>query len=141
MASLQPAFFDTNIVVYQFDRTSPVKEKKSQELFEQYIAEDKAFISSQVVQEFMNVALRKFDTQIPARELKLTIEELLSPICQHFPTIDYYYRALALFLRESISFYDALIIQAAIDLGCSILYSEDLQTGRVYGSVRVKNPF
>jgi len=141
MSSKNKAFFDTNIWVYQFDRTAPAKQKRAEELVEQYIIAEQAVISTQVVQEFMNVALKKFDAQIPADELELIAREILKPLCQHVPSFDFYERTLRLYRSESINFYDALIVQAALDLECKTLYSEDLQSDRSYGILTVKNPF
>jgi predicted nucleic acid-binding protein len=69
------------------------------------------------------------------------VSRLLKPLCAHVPTIEFYERSLKLFASHSLGFYDALIIQAANDLGCRTLYSEDLQDGQRFGSLTVKNPF
>lgn len=141
MATKAKVFFDTNILVYQFDRTSPAKQKRAQQLIGQHILEENAVISSQVVQEFMNVALNKFKTKLSAEDVDVVMTELLKPLCVHFPTFDFYERASKLYVSNSVSFYDALVIQAALDLDCTLLYSEDLQNGRRFGSLTVKNPF
>ncbi len=134
-------FLDTNVLVYQFDRTAPTKQKQAQQLIEKLIRSEQAVISSQVVQEFMNVALTKFDTSIPANELKLVIQDLLKPLCRHIPSFDFYERALDLYQLNSLSFYDAHIIQAAIDLNCTTLYSEDLQSGQKFSKLTITSPF
>ncbi|MFI5141140.1 MAG: PIN domain-containing protein [Bacteroidia bacterium] len=100
-----------------------------------------AVISSQVVQEFMNVALKQFKIKLSAIELELVMRELLKPLCAHTPNFNFYEQTLKLYSAYSIGFYDALIVQAAIDLGCSTLYSEDLQDGQQFGTVVIKNPF
>ena len=141
MAKSGLVFFDTNVLVYQFDRTDKAKQRVAEQLIDQHFEADDSVISTQVVQEFMNVAIKKFDSQIPEKELELAMDDLLSPLCKHFPTIDYYYRALNLFRAQSLSFYDALIVQAALDLGCDTLYSEDLQAGQKFGKLTVVNPF
>lgn len=51
------------------------------------------------------------------------------------------WRAAARSIADQLSFRDALIVEAAVDSGCQRLYSEDLQNGRVYGTVTVRNPF
>jgi predicted nucleic acid-binding protein len=134
-------FLDTNVLVYQFDRTNSTKQSTAQDLIKELILENKVVISSQVVQEFINVALKKFDTQIPTHEVQLVIDDLLMPLCAHVPSRDFYKKAVGLFSSNSLNFYDALIIQAAIDLECNILFSEDLQDGQLFGNLQVINPF
>jgi predicted nucleic acid-binding protein len=141
MPAKDKVFFDTNVLVYQFDHTAPAKQKQAQKLIEQCISKKQAVISSQVVQEFMNVGLRKFSSSLSIDELELVITQVLKPLCQHIPTFDFYERALALYKLNSLSLYDSLIIQAAIDLSCTTLYSEDLQDGQQFGMLTITNPF
>ncbi len=141
MASNPPIFIDTNIWVYQFDHTDKVKQAKAQALIEQLIRSERAVVSSQVVQEFANVALNKFKTKLSPNELETFLGQILKPLCQHFPSFEFYERALKLLQLYSLSFYDSLIVQAALDLDCKTLYSEDLQAGQTYSGVKVVNPF
>lgn len=141
MATKTKIFLDTNILVYQFDRSAPIKQRRAEEIIKQCILEESAVISSQVVQEFMNVSLKKFETPLSAEDLGAVLDNILEPFCAHFPTFEFYKRTLKLHALNSISFYDALIIQAAIDLDCKLLYSEDLQDGRQFGPLTLKNPF
>ncbi len=134
-------FFDTNVLVYQFDRTAIVKQRRAEELIEHHVLEQNAVISSQVIQEFMNVSLKKFSTKLSAEELGLVMTELLKPLCAHVPSFDFYERTLRLYASTSLNFYDTLIVQAALDLGCKVLYSEDLQEGQKFGALTVQNPF
>ena len=141
MTELKLAFLDTNILVYQFDRDNKIKQKKSQVLIEQLLKNNQAVISSQVMQEFVNVSLKKFKTTILPEELEMFMTDILKPLCQHFPSYDFYKRAIKLFRAYSLNYYDALILQAAIDLGCQTLYSEDLQDGQKFGGLTIVNPF
>jgi predicted nucleic acid-binding protein len=141
MASKDKVFFDTNILVYQFDKSAPIKQHRAIEVIEKHIGNKSALISSQVVQEFMNAALNKFDTKLSVAQLELVMDSLLKPLCHHFPVFDYYKRALRLYSSNSLDFYDALIVQAALDLDCKILFSEDLQDGQKFYGLTVKNPF
>lgn len=134
-------FLDTSILVYQFDKTNPKKQLKAQKLIESTLLNQTAVISTQVVQEFFNVALKKFNTNINPTDVDLIIQDLLDSLCEHKPSISFYQRAVSLFAKNSLSFYDALIIQAAIDLDCSVLYSEDLQHNQQFGSIKIINPF
>lgn len=134
-------FFDTNVLVYQFDHTSPEKREIAQTLIGRYLASGEPVISTQVVQEFINVALKKFTDTMSPEELGLFTAELLSPLCKHTPSLDFYMRSVSLYKSHNLQFYDSLIVQAAMDLGCAILYSEDLQHGQKFGRLIVKNPF
>jgi predicted nucleic acid-binding protein len=134
-------FLDTNIIVYQFDQLEPQKQKQAFELVNKLVLNSQAVISYQVIQEFMNVALKKFTKFMSAQELQETLSDLLRPMCKYFPSFDFYERALSLYSLHTISPYDALIIQAALDLNCDVLYSEDLQDGQQFGNLQVVNPF
>ena len=134
-------FLDTNIFVYSLDLNSPAKAKVAQALVRRAVDTGKGAISYQVVQEFFNVVLRKFaEPMSPAdaeQYLAITFRQLLSvyfsaALCGE---------ALRLYGQYRLSWYDALIVAAAIEAECAVLYSEDLQDGRTFGSLRVKNPF
>lgn len=141
MTAKKSVFFDTNVLVYQFDKSVPSKQKQAIELIERYGFDGKAMISTQVTQEFMNVALKGFAIKLSFAELELVIEDLLKPLCAHSPNLDFYKRALKLCASNSINFYDALIVQAALDCGCVKLYSEDMQDGQQFDSLTIINPF
>ncbi len=89
----------------------------------------------------MNVALKKLTKFTSAQELQETISDLLRPMCKYFPSFEFYERALSLYSLNNISPCDALIIQAALDLNCEVLYSVDLQDGHTFGKLEVVNPF
>jgi predicted nucleic acid-binding protein len=141
MAVKDNVFFDTNVLVYQFDKTAPKKQRQAIELIERYGFDGRAMISTQVAQEFMNVALKGFAIKLTPTELELVIDDLLKPLCAHSPNFDFYRRALRLCASNSISFYDSLIVQAALDCGCVKLYSEDMQDGQQLDSLTIINPF
>jgi predicted nucleic acid-binding protein len=65
----------------------------------------------------------------------------LLPLCRHSPSALFYDRALLLKEATGFSFYDSLIVAAAVDTGCSTLLSEDLQDGRTVQGVKIVNPF
>lgn len=132
-------FLDTNVLVYAYDSRNRRKQDIARSLVRKLLG-GKGVISTQVVQEFCNVALHP-QKALTADDIELVFDEVLLILLRHVPSVGFYRRALKLCQYEQLSFYDALIIQAAIDLGCKTLYSEDLQDGRVYGGVKVKNPF
>jgi predicted nucleic acid-binding protein len=141
MTTKNNVFFDTNVLVYQFDKSTPQKRKQAIELIERYGFNGQAMISTQVAQEFMNVALKGFAIKLSFAELELVIDDLLKPLCAHSPNLDFYKQSLKLCASYSINFYDALIIQAALDCGCVKLYSEDMQDGQQFDNLTIINPF
>lgn len=134
-------FLDTNIFVYSFDVTTPIKQKIAQNLIYAALHTQRGVISSQIIQEFLNLALRKFAHPLSSTESKEYLQGILLPLCQHFPTVSFYDRALSVRDETGYSFYDALVVAAAADIGCSILLSEDLQNGRKVQGVTIMNPF
>jgi len=69
------------------------------------------------------------------------LNKILWPLCGHIPSREFYERALRIKAETGYAFYDALIVTAAVESGCRVLYSEDLQHDRVVQSVRIMNPF
>ena len=134
-------FIDTNIFVYMFDAGAPMKAKKSKQIISRAVNEGLGIISYQVVQEFFNVASKKFSKPMSMYECLYLLDSLFMPICAVFPSIDFYKTAFAVKDEAGCSFYDALIIAAAVQEKCSLLYSEDLQHGRVISGVKIQNPF
>lgn len=134
-------FIDTNIFIYAHDESDIRKSHKARTLLLELTSTRKGCISTQVIQEFCNVALRKAVSPLKTKDVSVILRELMSPLLAHYPDEAFYTRALKTYERYSLSFYDSLIVQAAIDLNCSILYSEDLQNDAQYGEVKVVNPF
>ncbi|MCL4858913.1 MAG: PIN domain-containing protein [Caldilineaceae bacterium] len=134
-------FLDTNILVYSFDHTAPDKQRVAQELIETALSTQRGLISTQVVQEFLNVLLRKFQQPMAVADAREYLHAVLLPLCQHFPSMVFYERALRIEQETGYSWYDALIIAAAAETGCRILISEDLQAGQTMHGVTIVNPF
>lgn len=134
-------FLDTNILIYVFDRTAPEKQGEAAKLVRQAVLTGQGLISTQVVQEFLHAARRKFERPMTLDERRQHLELVLAPLCQYFPSISSYDRALLIADETGYAFYDALIVTAAVESGCRILYSEDLQHDRVIQGVRTVNPF
>jgi len=134
-------FLDTNIVVYSFDADSPQKKRRAQELVEQALRTHEGVVSTQVVQEFLNVATSKFTAPLTFSDAQQYLHDVLAPLCTVFPSIDLFQQALVLQQETKYSFYDSLIIGGALQAGCEILYSEDLQHGQQIRGLRILNPF
>ena len=127
------AFFDTNILVYA--ATSDVKKRRAADCLEQG-----GVVSVQVFNEFVHVARRKFRLAWPQIELALSqfqisLDDVL-PIA-----LTTHNSAVAIARDYQLSFFDALIVAAALEAGCDTLYSEDMQHGQTFGSLRIENPF
>ena len=134
-------FLDTNIFVYTFDDREPKKKARAQELVSDALSHRRGIISFQVVQEFLNVATRKFAQPLSSSDARVYLDRVLGPLCEVLPTLDLYRSALGLAERWKFSFYDSVIIAAAIQGECEILYSEDLQHRQSVEGVSVVNPF
>jgi len=81
-------FMDSNILIYTFDSHAPRKQKKARELVATALKTQKGIISFQVVQEFLNVATRKFETPLTEAEAEKYINQVLTPLCEVFANIE-----------------------------------------------------
>lgn len=135
------AFLDTNVLVYTFDAAAPAKRQRAGQLVETALADRSAFISSQVVQEFLNVATRRFASPMTWIEARTYLHHVLSPLCEVLVTPDLCARAMTHAERFGFRLYDALIVAAAQHGGAGILYTEDLQHGQVVDGLRIVDPF
>ena len=127
-------FFDTNVLLYLLS-----SDTAKADWVEAALAAG-ATISVQVLNEFASVALRKFGMQIGE------VREVLAPIigtCTIVPlTLTIHQRGLQVVERYGFSVYDSLIVAAALESGCTTLYTEDLQHGqRIEKTLMVRNPF
>lgn len=134
-------FLDTNIFVYSFDTTAPAKARKAVELIRQALTSGRGIISYQVAQEFLNVALRRFARPMSTREAEEYLTTVLRPLLAVHSSPGIYSAALQLAGRGDLSWYDSLIVAAAQEGRCDLLYSEDFQHGRKLGSLEIRNPF
>ena len=134
-------FLDTNIFVYSFDPAAPAKAKRATELIRQAIATRKGVVSYQVVQEFFNVALRRFIPAMTTTEAEQYLSTAFRPLLAVHSSQALYGEALRLQWKHKLSWYDSLIVSSAVEAECGILYSEDLQAGQRFGELLVKNPF
>src|SRR5208337_1538716 len=134
-------FLDTNIFVYSFNRGSAAKAQRSAQLIRQAVATRKGIVSYQVVQEFFNVALRRFAQPMTIAEAEQYLGTVFRPLLAVHSSQALYSEALRLKEKSRLSWYDSLIVAAAIATQCRFLYSEDLQPGRRFGDLQVENPF
>ena len=136
-----PEFLDSNIFIYLFDTQDDRKRGIAQGLIERALGNDSACISHQVVQEALNIVTRKLVPPLPPEAAQRFMEHSLLPLWRVMPSAALYAKALGLRARWQLSFYDALIVAAALEAGCKRLLSEDLQHGLRIEGLRIENPF
>ena len=122
-------FIDTNVFVYCFEESEPAKQKKAKSIVRHALVSGEGVISFQVVQEFLNVATRRFAKPMTASEASLYQNQVLMPLCHVFPSRELYEQALVIKERYELGFYDSLMLSAALENDCRKLLSEDLQAG------------
>ena len=134
-------FLDTNVLAYGFDEREPAKRAISEGIIKAGARTDALVISTQVLQEFYWTVSRKF---VPRLEPEIVDQALrdfarLQVVQVDVPMI---LAAAGRVRSASISFWDALIVEAALVSGATRLLTEDLQDGHVFdGVLRVENPF
>jgi len=138
-AELSLEFVDTNILVYAYDKTAGAKHLRAVTLLADLWQSRRGCISIQVLQEFYVVGRRTL-VGLRAPDLRAILRDL-SEWSLHTPTVTDVLDAAELQERMQVSFWDAMILQSAMTLGCRIIWSEDLNPGQQYGSVRLLNPF
>lgn len=134
-------FLDTNIFVYSFDKAASGKARVAARLVRTAIENGKGVISFQVVQEFLNVALRRFAKPMSASDAAQYLAAILRPLWTVQPSASLLTEGLRLYDEHHLGWYDSLIVAAALESECEILYSEDLQHGRRFEDLQIKNPF
>ena len=132
------SFIDTNVLVYAEASDAPDKQQAAVALLKQLYETGTGVLSTQVLQEYCNVAIKKLKLPVAHIRAQLDMYEQFE-VVQITPAI---IRAgLDLNQTRSVGFYDALIIASAQTAGCNVLFSEDLNTGEVVAGVQLLNPF
>jgi predicted nucleic acid-binding protein len=134
-------FLDTNIFVYSFDQSAAAKSKRAAQLIREALTTQKGVISYQVVQEFFNVALRRFSQPMQAADAELYLSTVFRPLLGVHSSPALFAEALHLQAQSGLLWYDSLIVAAAIQARCDLLFTEDLQHGQRFGALQVRNPF
>ena len=130
-------FIDTNIIIYANDRRNPDKQNRARSVVVELLRNGRGVISTQVLQEYANIAISKLNQpeEVVLRQLKIL--ETMEIIHQTPRMIR---RSIELRKVYSINFWDACIIANAEAAECDLLYSEDLNTGQFYSGIKVVNP-
>jgi predicted nucleic acid-binding protein len=134
-------FLDTNIFVYSFDDSVTDKKERARALVDEALSSHLGVISSQVAQEFLNVATRKFASPMNEQQAIHYLDTVLLPLCDVFTSADLFKESLSIRAETGFSFYDSLILAAACVTGCKAILTEDMQSGRLIRGVEIQNPF
>ncbi|MDI7276818.1 MAG: PIN domain-containing protein [Anaerolineae bacterium] len=133
-------FVDTNVLVYAHDASAGDRHARARRLIEHLWQARQGCLSTQVLQEFCVVSTRKGPRPLDHEKVARIIAQL-SQWRVHRPSVDSILSAMRVQARYRISFWDALIIQSALELGCTTIWSEDLNRGQAFETVTVANPF
>jgi len=132
-------FVDTNVLIYAHDRSAGLKHERARQLLERLWISGQGVLSTQVLHEVCINLRRKIAHPLPVDEIRRLLQDYLSwEVVVNTPAS--VLQALEIEVRYKISFWDALILQAAESAGAAVLYSEDLAAGQKYGPIHVVNP-
>jgi predicted nucleic acid-binding protein len=132
------SFFDTNVLVYADDKAAPAKQRRALELVAEHRRAGTGVVSLQVLQEYFVTVTRKLhvDPRIARRKV-----ELLAEFDVAAPEVADILAAIDLHRLHGFSFWDALVLRAAQQAGCRVLFSEDFQESREIDGIQIVNPF
>jgi len=139
-ASTNRDFFDSNILVYGYDRRDPAKRVRALGLLADAMESENGVVSAQVLGEFFNAVTRRIPEALSFEDAEEVVSQVaILPVVE----LDYVLvrRAIGTSRRYQISYWDALIVAAAERAGCTRILSEDLNPGQTYNGIPVVNPF
>jgi predicted nucleic acid-binding protein len=136
----QRQFVDTNVLIYAHDRSAGPKHQRAKALIQELWDSGGGCLSIQVLQEFYVNVTRKVAQPLTPESAAQIIGDL-SVWSVHRPSVDDVLYAIRLQSRFQLSFWDAMIVASALQLGCQVLWSEDLNPAQVYEQLSVANPF
>lgn len=132
-------FFDTNVLVYLFDSADAQRHARAVDRFAHALAHEHIVLSTQVLHEFFHIVTRKLRPALPPAEAALQVQRLcqFEVVGSHAQSVQ---DATALMQQHRLSWWDALILEAALRANAEVLLTEDGQPGRRFGALRVDNP-
>jgi predicted nucleic acid-binding protein len=139
-ADAELVFVDTNVLVYAYDRSAGMKRVRACSLLDELWSANRGCLSIQVLQEFFVSMTQKVHRPLSPQAAADILRDLLYWKL-HAPVGEDVLGAIDLQRRHRVSFWDAMILWSARQLGCRTLWSEDLNPDRSYDGVRVQNPF
>ena len=133
-------FVDTNVLVYAYDNSNAQKQEKAKQLLQQLWQQQTGCISIQVLQEFFVTVTRKLANPVTPAEASQIIADLgLWRV--HQPQVEDVLSAIHIQQQYQLSFWDSMIIRSANQLGCHILWTEDLNEGQKIEGCAIQSPF
>ena len=134
-------FLDTNVFVYEFATRDPHKADRASKLIRSAILSRQGVVSYQVVQEFFSVAFTRFQKPLGLTAAEEYFSTVFKPLLAVHSSPRLLLEALRIRAEHQFSWYDSLIVSAAKQAECSVLYTEDMQDGRRIGNLKIQNPF
>lgn len=134
-------FIDTDVFIYLFDATAPAKSARAATLVHAGLDQGAGAVSYQVVQEFLNVVTRKIHTRLKTADVHRCLDEVFQPLLRVESSLELFRQAFTLQNHHRLAWYDALIVAAAQEARCGVLYTEGLQHGQRFDGLVVQNPF
>jgi predicted nucleic acid-binding protein len=132
------SFFDTNVLVYADDKAAPAKQRRAVALVSDHRRAGTGVVSLQVLQEYFVTVTKKLHVDPGVARRKV---ELLAEFDVATPEVADILAAIDMHRLHGFSFWDALVLRAAKQAGCSVLFTEDMQAAREVDGVRIVNPF
>ena len=133
-------FLDSNIIVYAYDLSAGEKNKIAKEILVQLWNNQLGVLSTQVLQELFVALTKKIPKPLDAESAKLIVNDLLK-----WDVIindgEYILKAIEIHIKYKYSFWDSMIIEAALQSGADLLLSEDMSDGQIMNGLTIKNPF
>lgn len=134
------AFFDTNVLIYLSSLDDPRKQEIAKGLYAQHSIANEVVLSVQVLNEFFSVTTRKLAVKTSVKEaMKIVegfVENTVIPL-----DVDVMFAAMARTEGDKLNFWDALIVESALQGQAEVLYTEDLNHGQIVDGLRIENPF
>lgn len=131
-------FLDTNVLIYAHDGRDPRKQTCARELIRRLLRERRGVLSLQVLQEFFAAATRKLRMDSEDARRRILQYSRFDVVTLGVPDL---VAAIDLHRLHDLSFWDALIVRAALNGACTTLHTEDMQSGYVVETLRVRDPF
>lgn len=131
-------FVDTNILIYAHDQSATIKHAASVKLLTRLFEERTGATSVQVLTEFYSAATRRLGMK--SQDAQDVIEDL-RVWTTHRMSVDSVIRAINLQRRYKLAWWDSLILNSALELGCSVLWTEDFTDGQRFANTKIRNPF
>jgi predicted nucleic acid-binding protein len=136
----QREFVDANVLVYAFDSSAGGKQETAQQLLERLWDNGTGCVSVQVLQEFFVTITKKVPKPLPVDDAKARIREFAA-WAVFAPKADDIVAAIDLHAEAKIGFWDAMVVLAAAESDCDVLWTEDLNDGQLLRGVRIRSPF